>query len=135
LFLKPDVPADFAGGARISRVTIESILKRGLAGGQVFNVNVPALSAGQDPAGVRCVRQCTRPWIDTYERRQDPRGRDYFWNSSVFKLGETDDDTDVAALRDNFVTVTPMQFDLTEHGLLEKWKQEGLFPGQVGPTG
>jgi broad specificity polyphosphatase/5'/3'-nucleotidase SurE len=53
----------------------------------------------------------------------------------VFKLGETDDDTDVAALRDNFVTVTPMQFDLTEHGLLEKWKQEGLFPGQVGPTG
>jgi 5'-nucleotidase len=67
------------------------------------------------------VRQCTRPWVDSYEKRQDPRGRDYFWNSSVFTLKQTDDDTDVAALRDRYITVTPLQFDLTDHGLLRDW--------------
>jgi 5'-nucleotidase len=135
LFLKKEVNADFAGAARISRETIESLLTHGLSGGQVFNINVPALSAGEKPAGVRMVRQCTRAWIDTYERRQDPRGRDYFWNSSIFALGETDDDTDVAALRDNFVAVTPLQFDLTDHDLLRKWEIQKLSLKQGRPTG
>jgi 5'-nucleotidase len=126
LHLKGNVPDDFAGAARISRQTIESILTHGLPGGQVININVPALLPGQQPAGIKTVRQCTRPWMDTYERRQDPRGRDYFWNNSVFTLGETDDDTDVAGLRDHYVTVTPLQFDLTDHGLLQKWQKQKL---------
>jgi 5'-nucleotidase len=84
-------------------------------------MNIPALHAHQEPAGVRIVRQCTRPWVDTYERRQDPRGRDYFWNTSVFKLGQTEDDTDVAALRDQYITVTPLQYDLTDHTLVKQW--------------
>jgi 5'-nucleotidase len=67
------------------------------------------------------VRQCTRFDDNTYERRQDPKGRDYFWNTSVFKLGQTEEDTDVAALRDRYVTVTPLQYDLTDRGLLKEW--------------
>ena len=63
-----------------------------------------------------------RAWVDTYEQRTDPRGRSYFWNSSVFTLGDTEDDTDVAALRDGYVTVTPLQFDLTHHLQLREWK-------------
>ncbi|HSV15926.1 MAG TPA: 5'/3'-nucleotidase SurE, partial [Tepidisphaeraceae bacterium] len=121
LFLRKEVEADFAGAARMSRETIELLLKRGLSGGQVASVNIPALPAGEAAAGIRIVRQCTRPWVDTYERRTDPRGRDYFWNNSVFTLGDTEDDTDVAALRDRYVTVTPLQFDLTDHGVLKRW--------------
>ena len=102
---------------------IEIILARGLPAGQMASINVPALQPDEEPAGVRIVRQCTRPWIDNYERRQDPRGRDYFWNSSVFTLGETDADTDVAALRDKYITLTPLQFDLTEHAMLKRWKE------------
>ena len=85
----------------------------------MVSVNVPALKEGEAVAGVKVVRQCTRPWVDTYERRTDPYGRVYFWNNSVFGLGETEADTDVAALRDGLVTVTPLQFDLTDHGKLE----------------
>jgi 5'-nucleotidase len=62
--------------------------------------------------------------VDTYERRQDPKGRDYFWNTSVFRLGQTEEDTDVAALRDQFITVTPLQYDLTDHRLVEGWQKE-----------
>jgi 5'-nucleotidase len=81
------------------------------------------LAEGENPAGVRIARQCTRPWIDTYEKRTDPRGREYYWNSSVFQLGNTDADTDIAALGDKFITVTPLQFDLTEHQMLKRWQE------------
>jgi 5'-nucleotidase len=122
LFLRNHVPVDFARAAVLSRQSIELILEKGLPAGQVASVNIPALQPEESPAGVRVVRQCTRPWIDSYERRQDPRGRDYFWNSSVYSLGETEHDTDVAALRDKFITITPLQFDLTEHAMLKKWQ-------------
>jgi 5'-nucleotidase len=121
LHLGSDGPADFTQAARYARWTIEQITGAGLKPGQVASVNLPALKPGETPAGVKILRQCTRPWIDSYERRQDPRGRDYFWNSSVFTLGPTEDDTDVAALRERYITITPLQFDLTNYQLLRQW--------------
>jgi len=121
LYLGSDGPPDFTQAARYARWTIEQIVGAGLRPGEVASVNLPALQSGQTPAGVKILRQCTRPWIDSYERRQDPRGRDYFWNSSVFTLGPADDDTDVAALRQRYITITPLQFDLTNYQLLRQW--------------
>ena len=121
LYLRAHIPADYARTARLSRGVIGQVLSAGLRGGQVVSVNLPPLLPGQEPAGVRVVRQCARPWADTYEERKDPRGRPYFWNSSVFTLGDTEDDTDVAALRENYITVTPLQFDLTQYDLLREW--------------
>jgi 5'-nucleotidase len=121
LYLKRDVPPDYARTAVFARRVIEQIVAAGLRGGQVASVNIPSLKANQDPAGVKVLRQCTRPWTDTYERRKDPRGRDYFWNSSVFTLSTTESDTDVAALKEDFITITPLQFDLTEHKTLREW--------------
>src|SRR3954454_17305848 len=122
LYLKKEVEADYQGAAELSARVIQRIVEAGLKAGQVATVNIPALAAGEEAKGVRVVRQCTRPWVDTYERRQDPKGRDYYWNSSVFRLGETESDTDVAALRDGYVTITPLQFDLTQHLQLREWK-------------
>jgi 5'-nucleotidase len=123
LYLRSDVETNYARAAQYARRAIDRILRLGLAGGQVATINIPALRPDEEPAGVRFVRQCTRPWADTYERRKDPKGRDYFWNTSVFRLGETDQDTDVAALRDGYITVTPLQFDLTDHALLANWNR------------
>lgn len=122
LYIRHEMPIDYARSAQLARQTLEQILAAGLRGGQAASINVPTLPADRSPAGVRVVRQCTRPWVDTYERRQDPKGRDYYWNTSVFTLGNTDQDTDVAALRDGFVTVTPLQFDLTDHAALRAWE-------------
>jgi 5'-nucleotidase len=121
LHLRGETPPDFKGAAKLARQTIEKILAAGLQPSQVASINIPCLKPNQPPAGVKTVRQCTRPWIDSYERRQDPRGRDYFWNNSVFTLGPSDDDTDVAALKEGFITITPLQFDLTDHMLMRKW--------------
>jgi len=122
LYLRNEIPIDYARTAHYSMRVIRQILDAGLKGGQVVSMNVPPLRADESPTGVRVVRQCTNGWIDTYEERKDPRGRSYFWNSTVFTLGNTDEDTDVAALRDRYITVTPLQFDLTHYPMLREWK-------------
>jgi 5'-nucleotidase len=119
-----DIPMDYPRAAELARRTIEKILGAGLPSGRVVSINLPALRPGVDPTGVKVVRQCTRPWVDTYERRADPRGRDYFWNSSVFTLQDSEEDTDVAALRDGYITITPLQFDMTHFHMLREWRDQ-----------
>lgn len=123
LYLRAHIPADYARTATLSRKVIEQIVAAGLRGGQVVSVNLPPLRPDEHPTGVRVVRQCVRPWPDAYEERNDPRGRPYFWNSSVFTLGDTEDDTDVSALRENYITVTPLHFDLTHYPMLREWRE------------
>jgi 5'-nucleotidase len=123
LYLRNDKPIDYARSAVLSRKAIEQILAAGLKGGQVCSINLPPLDPDEQPTGIRVVRQCTRPWTDRYEERKDPRGRSYFWNSSVFRLGETEENTDVAALRDGYVTITPLHFDLTHYPQLHEWEE------------
>ena len=122
LYLRNEIPTDYARTAHYSMRVIRQIVDAGLEGGQVVSVNLPPLRAGESPAGVRVVRQCTNAWVDNYEERKDPRGRSYFWNSTIFTLGQTQEDTDVAALRDRYITVTPLQFDLTHYPMLREWK-------------
>ncbi len=122
LYLRNDRPADYARTAGYALSTIRQILAAGLRGGQVASVNLPPLLPEETPTGVRIVRQCTRAWNDTYDERRDPRGRLYFWNSSIFSLGSTEENTDVAALRERYITVTPLQFDLTHYPMLHEWE-------------
>ncbi|HTW93293.1 MAG TPA: 5'/3'-nucleotidase SurE [Tepidisphaeraceae bacterium] len=123
LYLRQNIPTDYQRAAQWAMETIRRLLDAGLGKGEVATVNLPALAPGQSPAGTRVVRQCTRSTMDTYEQRQDPRGRDYYWNSTRFNLGQTDVDTDVAALREGYITVTPLEFDLTRYDLLERWRK------------
>jgi 5'-nucleotidase len=122
LYLRNEIPLDYPRTASLAMSVIRQIVDGGLKGGQVVSVNLPPLRAGESPAGVKVLRQCTNAWIDTYEERVDPRGRSYFWNNTVFRLGNTDQDTDVAALRDGYITVTPLQFDLTNYPMLREWQ-------------
>lgn len=121
LLLDKNVP-DYDHAASICLTTIKQLLAVGVASGEVVSINVPALRAPQMPAGTKVVRQCVRPWDDTYERRLTPGGRPYFWNTAKFALRPSEEMTDVAALRDGFVTVTPLKFDLTSYDAMEKFQ-------------
>jgi 5'-nucleotidase len=123
MMLSKDVqPPAYAHCAKLARETIEKILAVGLKKGQVVSVNLPPLKDGQMPTGTRVARQCVNPWTDTYEKRTNPRGRDYYWNSSVFTLVPSDQGTDTAGVRDGYITITPLQFDLTHYGMLGEWE-------------
>jgi 5'-nucleotidase len=121
LFLRSEVPTDYARASKWSVGVIKDLLQKGIGRGQVASVNFPALPPGAPTPPIKYCRQCTRPWVDTYDKRLDPRGRAYYWNSSIFTLGQTESDTDVAFLREGNTTVTPLQFDLTQHSLLKQW--------------
>jgi 5'-nucleotidase len=88
----------------------------------VYNINVPALPLA-DILGVRVTHLGTRMFTDTYEKRIDPRGGTYYWLAGE-RIEDSDDPlTDVATVRNNYVSLTPIQFDLTHHTALEKVRE------------
>jgi 5'-nucleotidase len=105
---------DFPTAARYARIVIEQILAKKPADGSLFNVNIPVLERGPIK-GVKVLPQNVSPYAEQYHRRVNPRGRIYFWSSPEFTCPEPHPDTDVAALDEGFITVTPLKFDLTDH--------------------
>jgi 5'-nucleotidase len=112
-------PPDFPEGAVLARQVIDRILARRPASGTLFNINIPDLEMGP-VKGVRIVPQNVAPYVETYDRRTDPRGRVYFWSNPGFSCPAPHPDTDVAALAEGYITVTPLQFDLTRIELMRE---------------
>jgi len=122
-YTKPK-PLDFGRAAGLARNVIEQIMEHSLDRGALFNVNIPSLEKGPIQ-GVRTVPQNIAPFVEGYDRRVDPRGRMYFWSKPDFHCPEPALDSDVSALAEGFITVTPLQFNLTHLAMLEKirdWK-------------
>jgi 5'-nucleotidase len=105
-------PLDFPRGAELARAVIAQILAHRPEPGSLFNVNVPSLEKGP-VRGIRTMPQNVAPYVETFDRRRDPRGRIYFWSNPGFCCPEPHPDTDVTALEEGYITVTPLQFDLT----------------------
>jgi 5'-nucleotidase len=120
-YTKPK-PLDYPRAARIAVQVIEQILANKPREGSLFNVNIPSLEKGP-VRGVRIVPQNVAPYIESYDRRVDPRGRVYFWNKPDFSCPEPHPDTDVSALAESYVTVTPLHFDLTQHAMLDEMQR------------
>jgi 5'-nucleotidase len=120
-YTKPK-PLDFARAADLARAVIEQIVAHPLSAGILFNVNIPSFDKGPI-RGIRVVPQNVAPYVETYDRRTDPRGRTYFWSGPDFSCPEPHPDTDVTALGEGYITVTPLQFNLTHDVLLAKMRE------------
>jgi 5'-nucleotidase len=105
-------PPDFPQAAVHARRVIERILAHEPSQGSLFNVNIPSLERGP-VRGIRLVPQNVAPYVEEFDRRVDPRGRVYFWTRPGHGCPDPHPDTDVTALADSYITVTPLQFDLT----------------------
>lgn len=105
---------DFPTAARYARQVVEQILAQKPSKGSLFNVNIPVLEKGPIQ-GVKVLTQNVTPYYEKYDRRVNPRGRTYFWSGAEFTCPEPHPDSDVTALAEQFITVTPLQFDLTNH--------------------
>ena len=104
-------PTDFEAAGVVARRLAERVLADGLPPGVLLNVNVPDL--GLDAmAGVRVTRQARARWEEVFEERLDPTQRPYYWLGGEFVDLDEGADTDLAAIRDGFVSVTPLQIDL-----------------------
>jgi len=103
---------NFDRAAVVARRVIDQIVAYGLSPGHLYNVNIPALKPGW-PRGVRVGPQSTLGLDEKLEKRADPNGRDYYWLTGNFGDVSREADTDLKLLREGYVTVTPLHFDLT----------------------
>jgi 5'-nucleotidase len=90
------------------------ILRNGLPRLTLLNVNVPNV-APRDLRGMRWVRQGRKAYRDRVDRRTDPRGGTYYWLWGAFNPEDIVEGTDLAAVRDNQVSITPVTIDRTDH--------------------
>jgi 5'-nucleotidase len=105
---------DFSYSARAAAVVAEAILRRPLPARTFLNINAPK---GQ-PKGFRVTVQARRNHITSVAERSDPKGRPYFWIEEGQNDWEPHDRSDYQAVRDGFVSVTPLQTDLTAHDVI-----------------
>ena len=114
--------ADFSKAKIIVAKVFQSVLENGLPPFTCLNVNIPQ---GR-PKGIKVCRQTHGKWVEEFEKRTDPHGRDYHWLSGYFKnFEEESTETDIYALKNNFAAVVPVTVDMTCYKtleLLQNWK-------------
>jgi 5'/3'-nucleotidase len=110
---------DFARAAHIAMPVIRRIIEGGLKPGELINVNIPNLSRGL-PRGVRVVPQATRPMETKFQRHSAPDGRDYYWLCGAEVWHGDPSDSDLDAMMDGFIAVTPLHFDMTHYAMLKE---------------
>ncbi|TXC81341.1 5'/3'-nucleotidase SurE [Luteibaculum oceani] len=117
---------DFTGlGAYIKKLC-ENALKEDFPHKTCLNVNFPDVPASE-LKGIKICRQAEAHWSDSFEKRLDPSGKEYYWLTGVFEGKDKGTDTDIWALNNNYVSVVPTQFDLTAHheiSNLNTWNYE-----------
>lgn len=119
------IEADFTGARKYVRLVVEKMLTTKLEKHTVFNVNIPALPV-EVLKGFKLCRQAYAKYEEDFMERQDPHGKMYYWLTGEFVNFDKGKDTDVWALAHGYVSIVPVQFDMTHYELkskLEKlWK-------------
>lgn len=115
----------YGRAAWIARQVIDRILKHPLDRHSVINVNIPRTNSDDAPVPlIRVVEMNTAAGTDGYERRSSPGGQVYYWSSgNGMVFTHTAPSSDVEALMDKFVTITPLTYALTDHARLQTWKE------------
>ncbi|GAA4276845.1 5'/3'-nucleotidase SurE [Aquimarina mytili] len=111
--------ANFEPSKKYVKKIVENVLKNGLPKGVVLNVNIPRLPA-EDIKGIKICRQANAHWVEEFDKRVNPMGREYYWLSGKFINEDKGEDTDEWALRQGYVSVVPTQFDLTAHQFIQE---------------
>ncbi|MDP4115308.1 MAG: 5'/3'-nucleotidase SurE [Bacteroidota bacterium] len=120
---------DFEYAGKVAKILAMDLVNRNLPKGTLLNVNVPAVPEDQI-AGIQLTQQGKSKWDDIYEKRQDPAGRDYYWLKGNLMEVDTDIETDQAAIKNNYVSVTPIHFDLTDYAaydMMKEWHLNNLY--------
>ena len=112
---------EYGTAAQVARLVAARVASAGLPEGVFLNVNVPYLHMDQIK-GFQITRQGLRVSRDALDSRVDPRGRPYYWIGGEFPTGIPADGTDFGAIKAGYVSITPLQLDLTSYEAMEKMK-------------
>lgn len=113
------IEADFTGAKKYAAILVEHLLNKKYDKHLCLNVNIPAVDESL-LKGLKVCRQAYAKYEEAFDERHDPHGRKYYWLTGDFLNFDNRKDTDVWALKNNYISVVPVQFDLTHYQLKEK---------------
>ena len=105
---------------------VNGVLDNKMQEGVVLNVNFPKIEKGEKFEGIKVCRQAKGNWIEEFEKRKHPLGRDYYWMTGKFENQDKGTDTDQWALDNKYISVVPIKFDLTDHSYIKHVNNWGL---------
>lgn len=118
--------ADFTASKQIVHQIVSSVLNKKIDKHFLLNVNIPALPP-EKIKGIKLCKQAYAKYEEDFTERLDPHGKKYFWLTGEFKNFDKGRDTDVWALEHGFVSVVPVQFDLTNYELKKRLEKLNIF--------
>lgn len=116
--------ADFSPSIKYIKQIVEKVISNGIGKGTCLNVNIPDVEEHL-LKGIQICRQGRAFWDDTFDKRTDPLGKDYYWLTGSFSSKEQGQDADIDFLKNNYITIVPTQYDMTCYSSLKelkKWK-------------
>lgn len=113
-----DWNADFRPLRTFVKRIAQQTLEKGLPEGTILNVNFPKLPENEIK-GIKICRQAKALWMEKFDKRKTPQGKDYYWLTGEFINEDKGQDTDEWALEQGYVSVVPVQFDMTAHHAIQ----------------
>ena len=101
----------------IKSISLES-LKNGIPTGTALNVNFPKLIE-KEIKGIKICNQAKAHWIEKFDKRTNPQGREYYWLTGEFINNDNSNDSDEWALKNGYISIVPIQYDLTNYSVLK----------------
>ena len=116
------IEADFEPTKKYARIIVEKLLSAEQDKHMILNVNIP-MAKIEEIRGIMICRQAYAEYEEDFIERHDPHGRKYFWLTGEFVNFDKGKDTDVWALANNYISVVPVQFDMTNYVLKSKFEK------------
>lgn len=110
---------DFEPAKPFIRKIIQGMLEKGMPKDICLNVNIPKQA---EIKGIKVCRQAKASWKEGFDSRVDPRGGNYHWLTGYFHIDDKSEGTDLGAMKDGFISVVPVQIDLTAHKAIDGLK-------------
>lgn len=114
--------SDFGFAAQLTRQLVTALMYWGIEPKTLVNINIPAVERSQIK-GIKICKLGLRNYDNLFEERQDPRGNTYYWLGGGLLQEEQDQDSDVYAVEHGYVSVTPINLDLTNYPLINRYKK------------
>jgi 5'-nucleotidase len=118
--------ADFSAAVFYANKIIKTVLENKLDKHLLLNVNIPPVPK-KEIKGIKICKQAYAKYVEDFDERKDPQGKKYYWLTGEFVNFDKSKDTDVWALQNNYVSVVPVQFDLTNYTLKQQLEKKKLF--------
>lgn len=113
---------DFSFAAKFTQRLVSAVMEQKIDKTTLLNINIPPLTS-DDVKGIRITKLGIRNYDNLFEERRDPRGNTYYWLGGGVLEEEQHNDSDVSAVKNGYISITPVHMDLTDYKLMEKYQK------------